>query len=76
MIKINETITHYCCQKKKLKKMFKNVKNLTRDVVVGVFLIVVGVFSFPVGVGGRGRGFLDTRGSWLSKRLSQSRFNH
>ena len=38
--------------------MFKNVKNLTRDVVVGVFLIVVGVFSFPVGVGGRG--FLDT----------------
>ena len=36
------------------------MKNWTQDVVVGVFLIVVGVFSFPVGVGGRGRGFLDT----------------
>ena len=46
--------------------MFKNVKNLTRDVVVGVFLIVVGVFSFPVGVGGRGRGFLDTPIPWTA----------
>ena len=40
------------------------MKNWTQDVVVGVFLIVVGVFSFPVGVGGRGRGFLDTR-HWM-----------
>ena len=39
--------------------MFKNVKNWTRDVVVGGFLIVVGVFSFPVG--GMGKGFLDTQ---------------
>ena len=36
---------------KNYKKKFKNVKNWTRYVVVGVFLIVVGVFSFPVGVG-------------------------
>ena len=44
------------------------MKNWTQDVVVGVFLIVVGVFSFPVGVGGRGRGFLDT-----PRRLAGSR---
>ena len=44
------------------------MKNWTQDVVVGVFLIVVGVFSFPVGVGGRGRGFLDTRQQRISTK--------